>query len=70
MDAMNAAPQSSVKRYVIYIKKWEYNEHIVIGLKKENLMMVGDGKDGTNATIISGDLSFKIKFEHIRYCNF
>lgn len=55
MDAVNAAPESRAKRFVIYIKKGTYNEIVFINEKKKNLMMIGDGRD---ATIISGDLRF------------
>ncbi|KAJ4708726.1 Pectinesterase [Melia azedarach] len=55
MDAVLAAPDYSMKRYVIYIKRGVYRENVEIKKKKWNLMMVGDGID---ATIISGNRSF------------
>lgn len=55
MDAVVAAPDYSMKRYVIYIKRGVYNENVEIKKKKWNLMMIGDGMD---ATIISGNRSF------------
>ncbi|PNX80012.1 pectinesterase [Trifolium pratense] len=55
MDAVHAAPDYSMKRYVIHIKKGVYIENVEIKKKKWNLMMVGDGMD---ATIISGNRSF------------
>ncbi|KAF3439752.1 hypothetical protein FNV43_RR18030 [Rhamnella rubrinervis] len=55
MDAVLAAPDYSMKRYVIYIKKGVYKENVEIKKKKWNLMMIGDGMD---ATIISGNRSF------------
>lgn len=55
MDAVLAAPDYSMKRYVIYIKRGVYKENVEIKKKKWNLMMVGDGMD---ATIISGNRSF------------
>ncbi|PPS06288.1 hypothetical protein GOBAR_AA14353 [Gossypium barbadense] len=55
MDAVAAAPDYSMKRYVIYIKKGLYKENVEIKKKKWNLMMVGDG---INGTIISGNRSF------------
>ncbi|KAF7836848.1 Pectinesterase/pectinesterase inhibitor PPE8B [Senna tora] len=55
MDAVAAAPDYSMKRFVIYIKKGVYNENVEIKKKKWNLMMIGDGM---NATIISGNRSF------------
>ncbi|XP_059634666.1 pectinesterase/pectinesterase inhibitor PPE8B-like [Cornus florida] len=55
MDAVAAAPDHSMRRYVIYIKKGVYNEYIDITKKKWNLMMVGDGME---VTVISGNHSF------------
>lgn len=55
MDAVLAAPNYSMQRYVIHIKRGVYNENVEIKKKKWNLMMVGDGMD---ATIISGNRSF------------
>ena len=55
MDAVLAAPDNSIRRYVIYIKKGVYLENVEIKKKKWNLMMIGDGID---ATIISGNRSF------------
>lgn len=55
MDAILAAPDFSMRRYVIYIKKGVYNEYVEIKKKKWNLMMIGDGM---NATIISGNRNY------------
>ncbi|KAJ0031886.1 hypothetical protein Pint_13605 [Pistacia integerrima] len=55
MDAVLAAPDYGMKKYVIYIKRGLYKEYVEIKKKKWNLMMVGDG---INATIISGNRSF------------
>ncbi|KAM1178871.1 hypothetical protein ACFX13_018432 [Malus domestica] len=55
MDAVLAAPDESMTRYVIYIKKGTYKENVEIKKKKWNLMMIGDGMD---ATIISGNRNF------------
>jgi len=55
MDAVLAAPDYSMKRFVIYIKKGVYVENVEIKKKKWNIMMVGDGMD---ATVISGNRSF------------
>ncbi|RZB65200.1 pectinesterase/pectinesterase inhibitor PPE8B-like [Glycine soja] len=55
MDAVLAAPNYSMQRYVIHIKRGVYYENVEIKKKKWNLMMVGDGMD---ATIISGNRSF------------
>lgn len=54
-DAVLAAPDYSMRRYVIYIKRGTYRENVEIKKKKWNLMMIGDGMD---ATIISGNRSF------------
>ena len=55
MDAVLAAEDYSMKRFVIYIKRGVYKENVEIKKKKWNLMMVGDGID---ATIISGNRNF------------
>jgi len=55
MDAVLAAPDYSMKRFVIYIKKGVYVENVEIKKKKWNIMMVGDGMD---ATVISGNRSY------------
>ena len=55
MDAVLAAPDYSMKRYVIYIKKGVYYENVEIKKKKWNLMMIGDGMD---ATVVSGNRSY------------
>lgn len=54
-DAIDAAPQLSTKRFVIYIKKGIYKEYVEISKKKWNIMMIGDGID---LTIISGNRNF------------
>lgn len=54
MDAVLAAPEYSMKRYVIYIKKGVYHENVEIKKKRWNIMMIGDG---IVATIISGNRS-------------
>ncbi|CAJ1975702.1 unnamed protein product [Sphenostylis stenocarpa] len=55
MDAVLAAPNYSMKRYVIYVKRGVYHENVEIKKKKWNLMMIGEGMD---ATIISGNRSY------------
>lgn len=55
MDAVLAAPDYRMKRYVIYIKRGVYKEYVEIKKKKWNLMMIGDGID---ATIISGNRNY------------
>ncbi|XP_042492103.1 pectinesterase/pectinesterase inhibitor PPE8B [Macadamia integrifolia] len=52
MDAVEAAPNNSTKRYVIYVKKGVYKEVVEIKKKKWNLMFIGDGMD---QTVISGN---------------
>ncbi|KAG9131612.1 hypothetical protein Leryth_015161 [Lithospermum erythrorhizon] len=54
-DAVAAAPESSSKRFVIYIKKGVYKENVEISKKKWNIMMIGDGID---VTVISGNRNF------------
>lgn len=54
-EAVASAPDNGKTRYVIYVKKGTYKEHVEIGKKKKNIMLVGDGMD---ATIITGSLNF------------
>ncbi|KAL3644299.1 hypothetical protein CASFOL_012231 [Castilleja foliolosa] len=51
-EAINAAPEHSRTRYVVYIKRGEYKEYVEINKKKQNIMLLGDGMD---ATVISGN---------------
>ncbi|KAK7411791.1 hypothetical protein VNO78_03231 [Psophocarpus tetragonolobus] len=67
MDAVNAAPDKSMIRYVIHIKKGVYIENVVIGMEKWNLMMIGDGMD---ATVITGNLSVNVSFTTFRTATF
>ncbi|KAG6769856.1 hypothetical protein POTOM_025522 [Populus tomentosa] len=55
MDAVAAAPDYSMHRHIIYIKKGVYNEYVDIKKKKWNLMMVGEGM---NATVITGNRNY------------
>ena len=55
MDAVLAAPDYSLRRYVVYIKRGVYKENVEIKKKKWNLMFIGDGMD---ATVISGDRNY------------
>ncbi|XP_027335925.1 pectinesterase/pectinesterase inhibitor PPE8B-like [Abrus precatorius] len=54
-NAIMAAPDYSMKRYVIHVKRGVYHENVEIKKKKWNLMMIGDGMD---ATIITGKRNF------------
>ena len=54
MEAVKAAPNNSLARFVIYIKKAIYKEYVSIPQNKWNIMMVGDGM---NQTIISSSHS-------------
>lgn len=53
--AILSAPDYSMKRYVIYIKRGVYKEYVEIKKKKWNIMMIGDGMD---ATIITGNHNY------------
>ncbi|CAH8355400.1 unnamed protein product [Eruca vesicaria subsp. sativa] len=53
-DAVTAAPENSKKRYIIYVKKGVYEEIVIIGNRKENITIVGDGRD---LTVLTGSLS-------------
>ncbi|XP_050219242.1 pectinesterase/pectinesterase inhibitor PPE8B [Mercurialis annua] len=55
MDAVLAAPDYSMRRYIIYVKKGVYNEYVELKKKKWNLMMFGDGM---GITVISGNRNY------------
>lgn len=50
--AVALAPDNSMRRFVIYIKRGVYKENVEVKKKKWNIMMVGDG---INTTVISGN---------------
>ncbi|KAJ3704861.1 hypothetical protein LUZ61_008566 [Rhynchospora tenuis] len=50
--AINAAPETSRKRFVIHVKKGVYREYVEVPKTKWNLMLVGDGM---GVTVITGN---------------
>ncbi|KAI0488138.1 hypothetical protein KFK09_027965 [Dendrobium nobile] len=58
-DAVNAAPQGSSRRIIIYVKAGRYDENIKVARKKINLMFVGDGM---GKTVVAGSRSVYDKF--------
>ncbi|KAJ1281835.1 hypothetical protein BS78_03G004300 [Paspalum vaginatum] len=46
-DAVEAAPEKSSRRVVIYVKAGTYEENVQVGLRKTNLMLMGAGADKT-----------------------
>lgn len=54
IDAVQAAPERSLNRFIIHIKGGVYYENVVIDKNKWNIVMIGDG---IKTTIISGNLS-------------
>jgi len=53
-EALTAAPNNSLDRYVIYIREGIYCEYIEVPIYQTNIMLVGDG---INATVITGNRS-------------
>lgn len=53
-EAVEAVPDKSESRTVIYVKEGIYEENVEVGKKKKNVMIVGDGMD---STIITGSLN-------------
>ncbi|KAK6116629.1 hypothetical protein DH2020_049628 [Rehmannia glutinosa] len=53
-DALNAVPNYSNKRFVIYVKKGVYYENVRVEMSKWNVMMIGDG---LRQTIVSANLN-------------
>eukprot|EP00253_Pinus_taeda_P011185 PITA_11185 len=54
IEAVNAAPENSQTRYVIYIKAGVYMENVEVNKTKTNLTFIGDGID---VTVITGNRS-------------
>ncbi|KAL3723557.1 hypothetical protein ACJRO7_035692 [Eucalyptus globulus] len=54
-DAVEAIPEKSLSRFVIYIKAGVYKENVLLDKNKWNVMMYGDGK---TSTIVTGNLNF------------
>ncbi|XP_047335549.1 pectinesterase/pectinesterase inhibitor PPE8B-like [Impatiens glandulifera] len=67
MDAIASAPLLSTRRFVIYVKKGVYKEYVEINKHQWNIMIVGDGMD---ASIISGNRSFKGGYTTFRSATF
>ncbi|PAN05325.1 hypothetical protein PAHAL_1G131400 [Panicum hallii] len=53
-DAVRAAPECSERRTVIHVKAGVYRENVKVGMKKTNLVFVGDGK---GVTVVTGNRS-------------
>lgn len=53
--AMQAVPDKSDQRFVIYVKSGVYYENVEVGKNKWNVVMVGDGM---TSTVVSGSLNF------------
>ncbi|CAL4888406.1 unnamed protein product [Urochloa decumbens] len=53
-DAVRAAPECSERRTVIHIKAGRYEENVKVGMRKTNLVFVGDGK---GVTVVAGNRS-------------
>lgn len=56
-DAILSAPSNCSERYYIKVKKGNYAETVIVGKKKTNIVLVGDGMDNT---IISGSKSTEL----------
>ncbi|CAA7395000.1 unnamed protein product [Spirodela intermedia] len=54
-EAVEAAPEKSERRFIIYVKTGLYYENVEINRNKWNIVLVGDG---IGATIISGSRNF------------
>ncbi|KAJ6932869.1 pectinesterase 3-like [Populus alba x Populus x berolinensis] len=54
-EAVEKIPKKSESRFIIYVKKGEYVENVILDKSKWNVMIYGEGKD---KTIVSGSLNF------------
>ncbi|PON83382.1 Pectinesterase, Tyr active site [Trema orientale] len=55
MDAVLAAPNHSLRHYVIFVKRGLYREYVKIHSNKWNLVMIGEGMD---LTVVTGNRSY------------
>ncbi|CAL5022504.1 unnamed protein product [Urochloa decumbens] len=53
-DAVRAAPECSERRTMIHVKAGRYEENVKVGMRKTNLVFVGDGK---GVTVVTGNRS-------------
>ncbi|XP_027338375.1 pectinesterase/pectinesterase inhibitor PPE8B-like [Abrus precatorius] len=67
MDAVHAASDYSMRRYVIYVKRGVYVENVNIGKKKWNIVLMGEGMD---VTVITGNLSYSKNLTTYRTATF
>ncbi|XP_061361289.1 probable pectinesterase/pectinesterase inhibitor 12 [Gastrolobium bilobum] len=62
-EAINYAPNNSVDRTVIYVKRGIYEEYVEIPSSKTNMVMLGDGSDVTvitgNRSVVDGWTTFR-----------
>lgn len=62
-DALQAAPNNSARRFVIYIKAGAYYEYIEVDRSKTMIAFIGDGKGSTlikgNRSVVDGWTTFR-----------
>lgn len=66
-DAVKAAPECSERRTVIHVKEGRYDENVKVGMKKTNLLFVGDGK---GITVVAGNRSVADNYTTFRTATF
>ncbi|XP_020700303.2 putative pectinesterase/pectinesterase inhibitor 22 [Dendrobium catenatum] len=54
-EAVEEAPDHSLRRYVIFVKRGVYRENVELKRKKSNIMLVGEGM---GVTVITGNRNF------------
>lgn len=54
VDGAGERPKGSPRYYVIHVKQGVYEEYVNVGIKSNNMMIIGDG---IGKTIITGDKS-------------
>jgi pectinesterase len=47
---VDSAPDKSKRRFVIYVKSWNYEEKVEVAKKNKNVMIAGEGMDFTIIT--------------------
>ncbi|CAD6251075.1 unnamed protein product [Miscanthus lutarioriparius] len=66
-DAVKAAPECSERWTVIHVKAGRYDENVNVGMKKTNLVFVGDGK---GVTVVAGNRSVADNYTTFRTATF
>eukprot|EP00258_Populus_trichocarpa_P033238 XP_024449257.1 pectinesterase 3 [Populus trichocarpa] len=51
-EAVSSAPDKSKRRFVIYVKSWNYEEKVEVAKKNKNVMIAGEGPEKHQAVAL------------------